>query len=312
MCASTYLIFLFMFWPKTEIKSLAYNVSNLTLSYKVILVTYAQNDPFVSSQKKIIETQQGWSVDEIQSWNYEKIQNYFPQYHSQWKHPGKNGRPSCVFFKPVLMSSIMSQYNDGDWIVWVDSSKYFVNGITESMKSFVSALEKLKLDSFPGTALCGLANVDNKCVSIKTFNGMKADVPKYWFAPHFQNNFVAFKKNSMNLNFLNEWRTIMTDMDMACSSGSDDQAIFSILVTKFNMKFLNLCNFRHGLNNPDYQSLKDVDMVIKSVSDMNTSHVMNNQEEFISLWRGLGWMPFDCNMKETLGYYSHRQFALQT
>ena len=171
----------------------SYKVNNTTP--RVLLVTYAQNEPFVSSQQQIIKTQKDNSVDFIEAWNLERITAEFPQYQKHWEYPGKNRRPSCAFFKPVVVSDIMTKSNDGDWIIWVDSSKYYVNGIKGNMRDFVATLDKLGLDAFPGVALCGIANVDNRCVSIKTFRGLQVDIPKYWFAPHFQNNFFAFKKN---------------------------------------------------------------------------------------------------------------------
>jgi hypothetical protein len=100
------------------------------------------------------------------------------------------------------------------------------------------------------------------------------------------------------------------DMNVACGSGSDDQALFSILVTKYNLVFLNLCNFEIELNNPDFQTMKNVDFVINKVSKMDTSYVMT-QDSFVRQWRKLQWTPSDCRLKETSGYYSHTSFNLK-
>jgi hypothetical protein len=283
-----------------------------TAGRKVVLVTYAQNEPFLSSQKRIVESQLNkGSVHSVEVWNLEKIKLAFPQYTEHWNHPGRNGRPSCVFFKPVLMKHVMAESNEGDWIIWSDSSKYFTNGIHGNMSSFVTILDELKLESFPGVALCGLANVDNGCVSIETFRGLKLDTPRYWFAPHFQNNFFAFKKNDVNQKFIEEWVQIMTNLDLACASGVDDQAPFSLLVTKYNLKFLNMCNFEIGLNTPNFQELKNIDFIVEKVLAYDISRVMHTQEDFLMQWRKIGWNPMDCRLGETSGYYSHNQFSLQ-
>ena len=278
---------------------------------KTFLVTYADNEPFTYSQQNIIKTQQNRSIDVIGAWNKKNLIERFPQYIEQWNYPGLHGRPSCVFFKPVLVNDSMYRSNAGDWTVWVDSSRYFVNGIQESIGEFVRMLDKLGLDSFPGVALCGLTNVDNQCVSAKTFRDLHVDIPRYWFAPHFQNNFLAFKKNQKNLEFVREWTEMMMDMDVACGSSNDDQAIFSILVTKYNLLFLNFCNFEMELNNPDFQMMKNVDFVINKVSSMDTSYVMT-QDSFVRQWRKLQWTPSDCQLKETVGYYSHASFHLKS
>ncbi len=278
---------------------------------KTFLVTYAENEPFTHSQQNIVKTQQNRSIDAIEVWNKRSLIERFPQYINQWNYPGLHGRPSCVFFKAVTVNDSMYRSSDGDWIVWVDSSRYFVDGIQESIGEFVRMLDTLGLDSFPGVALCGLANVDNQCVSAKTFRDLNVDIPRYWFAPHFQNNFFAFKKNKKNLEFVHEWTELMMDMNVACGSGSDDQALFSILVTKYNLVFLNLCNFEIELNNPDFQTLKNVDFVIKKVSKMDKSYVMT-QDSFVRQWRKLQWTPSDCTLKETSGYYSHASFNLKS
>jgi hypothetical protein len=280
--------------------------------YKIILVTFAHYEPFITSQQMIIKTQQNRSVDFIEAWGWDKLVSKFPQYNSQWNFPGTHGRLSCVLFKPVLMTDAMSRANDGDWIIWTDSSRYFVNGIQESMREFIAKLESLHLNSFPGVALCGLTNVDNRCVSTKTFRDMNVDIPRYWFAPHFQNNFIAFKKTDQNWAFLKEWSEYMIDMDVACGSGADDQSLFSILVSKYNLKFLNMCNFETHLNNPDYQSLKNIDFIIKMVSLMNESSVIHTQDDLMLMWRKLQWSPAQGNFDVISEYYPHRHFGLPT
>ena len=181
------------------------------------------------------------------------------------------------------------------------------------MRDFVVTLDKLDLDSFPGVALCGLANIDNMCVSKKTFRGLGLDTSRYWLAPHFQNNFIVFKKNPRNVKFLTEWRDCMTDMDMACASGTDDQALFSILVTKYKLKFLNMCNFDEGLNHPTFQALKNVDLVMEFVSlHVNSSRVMHDQSDFIYMWNHAAQRsPTNyVKVEESLEYYAHTQFTL--
>lgn len=329
-CINIILIFYFIFnkiinlpsHPKKQLSNSAYNTQaqamggveiqafNKTEMFRVILVTYAQNEPFTSSQQKIAETQsirQDKSIDFIEQWNLGRVLQEFPQYKMHWTHEGRNGRPSCCFFKPVLMFDVMSRFKWGDWIIWIDSSRYFGDGVKSNLRKFIGVLHDLNLDVFPGVALCGISNVDNRCVSIETFQGMNVDTPKYWFAPHFQNNMFAFQKTPNNLNFMKEWKEMMSDLNFACASGSDDQAIFSILVTKFNLKFLNLCDFSTKLNEPHFQNLKNVDYVIEMVSTFNTSHVMKSQENFIMKWRTIGWSPFNCKLSQNNGYYEHAE-----
>ena len=284
---------------------------NEKLRPKTILVTYADKEPFANSQKNILKTQQNKSIDIIEGWNPQTLMERFPQYMPQWNYIGLHRRPSCAFFKPVIVNDTMSSSNDGDWIVWVDSSKYFVNGIQESIGDFVNFLDKLGIDSFPGVALCGITNVDNLVVSTKTFKDLDVDIPRYWFAPHFQNNFFAFKKTPKNIEFIQEWTQLMMDMDVACGSQVDDQALFSLLVTKYNMPFFNLCNFETEFNNPDYQTLKNVDFVINKVYALGLSILMLTQDDFMRQMRKLKWTPSDGSWQEISGIYPHTTYYLK-
>lgn len=257
----------------------------------VILVTYAQYEPFLSSQRNLIASQLALdgSVDDIQAWTVELLHERFPNHSDVWGHEAF--RPGCAAFKPVVVRSAMVQAKEADWVIWADSSKHYTGGIHSNMKDFVRKLEELGVDSFPATALCGISNVDNGCVSAKTFRDMDLDLPRYWFSPHFQNNFFAFKVNKRNLAFMLEWEQYMLNIDVACGSRVHDQAIFSLLVAKYELKFLSLCDFGSTLHKPHYHELKNVDFVISRVMQMDKSSVMHSQDQFLRLWRNIQWAP---------------------
>jgi hypothetical protein len=141
------------------------------------------------------------------------------------------GRPCCIAMKSFLVLEAMKKSNDGDFIVWIDSSKYF-HGIQGNISRFIHMMTSSHgLTAFPGTALCGLLNIDNGVVSEATFRAVWLNNPFYWFATHFQDIFFVFQKNKRNLQFMTEWTKYEMDTTLNCLSASDDQAIFLLLVT---------------------------------------------------------------------------------
>jgi len=199
-------------------------------------------------------------------------------------------RHLCLVVKSILVQRALNISDTGDWVLWVDSSKYFRDGITGSFNSFIHNLLGHSLVAYPGTVLCGLTNIDQGgMVSRTTFKSLYADRPRFWFAPHFQSNFFAFARNNNSDNFFKQWVAHSLNLDVSCASLVDDQAPFSVLVSKFNFPFVNFCR---GQNDPDFQALKDVSRILSHNSSLR---IETDYDVFLSSLN-LNW-DAECEIK---------------
>jgi hypothetical protein len=267
-----------------------------TAASNVTMVTFAQNEPFVTSLRNIERCVHEHNLaDVFRGWTLETLSAAYPEYADVWSYPGRNNRPACDAWKPILILNAMNDSNYGDWVVWIDSSKYYPDGIQENIRDFVHKMDLHGIEVFPGHPVCGLMNVDASLISRETFKRMRADSPKYWFAPHFQINFVAFKKTQRNLAIINEWKDYNLDMEVACSSRVDDQALFSLLAIRHEIPFIHLCKFsENSMMNPHPDILKNVDFVVSSFMKDNTLWTLQTADSIHQEMAAKGWSPRGC------------------
>ena len=240
---------------------------------KIHLVTFGHNEPFETNGRNIVkQVLQHTYADTARFWSMQDMKTEFPEHASIWDYikpdtPFK--RPGCMAQKAALVLEVMvNRSQPGDWIFWTDSSKHYAT-FNVNLTAFVAHLEtKLGLDQYPGTALCHLVNTDNSCgvlVQPAVFRAMDLDEPRYWFAPHYQNNFFGFKNTPRNQAFVREWKKYNLDMNVACSSHPNDQSIFSVLVAKYEMKAPYLCDGSKQWKSPDSHTLKNPEYVVNAI-----------------------------------------------
>ena len=290
---------------ESQIHPAIYDATQSTNSSEPVvkLILYAQGEPYESSRNTIARSVQG-SVDEVIVYDFDKLMNEFPEFANVWRHQGH--RPACAGWKSVLVYDAFKRAKYGDWIIWADSSKYFTNGIQANLKQFVARLENVSVDAYPGTALCGISNVDHYVIAEKTFELIEMDIPYFWYMPHFQDNFFAFKKNTANDLFLSDFVLYSTNMSISCESHTNDQAVFSLLVAKHRVALpvFNLCDFGNGkMNTPHCDALKNVDFVVGRI-ESGEAPLVDNIISLLLEWRRSGWTPGKCTASSCMNIYN--------
>lgn len=267
----------------------------------VHLISYAQGEVFERSGACIAESVRRHNLaDTVTLWRYEDITTFIP--HEVWNYTPRKiryVRPACMAHKSrMLMYFLNQEYNsvanttsqinqgrsipplvaEGDWVFWADSSRHYPHGFKaqSNLRQFANILERRGLDAFVGMP-CG-KNLRSKkalrygdgLVSLVVFEAMRADVPKYWYAPHYQNSFFGFRNNNRSRAFAQEWWSFNSDMYVACSSHTHDQAIFSLLVTKYGYKSML------SLRTPE--ALKDPNVVIELLLQNDSQKFYTGEE----------------------------------
>ena len=253
----------------------------------VIVVSYAQGEPYETTMQQLLESATSvGNANKFIGWKKQDLMTQYADLNSTWDHFSR--RPACMAMKSTIVLDAMETHEEGDWIIWVDSSKYYLEPLTEDLRKVTEILEKSGHDALPGMPLCQLANVDFSLVDFELFRRMDLNVPDYWFAPHYQNNMFIFKNTQRLREFVSEWKMYNLMLDVACLSHTEDQAIFSLLVKKYDLAAFNLCTNR--ADDPNTNSLKNANWVFRELlktPDVPFQSPMDVTKFFIEN----GWFP---------------------
>jgi hypothetical protein len=254
----------------------------------IIVVSYAQGEPYETTMQHLNESVVTvGNADKFIGWKKQDLMSQYADLNATWDFFSR--RPACMAMKSTTVLDAMETHDDGDWIVWIDSSKYFIEPLTEDLRKVVEVIEKSGHDAFPGVPLCLWANVDfYGLVDFEMFRRMDLNVPDYWFAPHYQNNMFIFKNTPRNRAFVAEWKMYNLMLDVSCLSHTQDQAIFSLLVKKYDLPAMNLCSGRP--DDPHTSELKNVNWVFRTL--VNTLEVhLQRPLDVTKFFIESGWFP---------------------
>jgi len=263
---------------------------------KVHVVSFASGSVHETSGKVILQNITDFNLaDTSRLWSMEDMMTRFPEHADIWNFEVANithrVRPACMAQKSFLVLNLMQNVPADDWIFWIDSSKYH-HGMGANLRNFATYLEDvLHLEQYAGTSLCRQTNIDmRQLVSPLVFQALGMDEPRYWFAPHYQNNFFGFKNTPRNRQFVEEWLHHNLNMTVACSSHPHDQAIFSVLVAKYEMKVPFVCHEQAGWRVPVAHALKNVDWLVNTIESDKNIPVLGPFEIIQTLVKA-GWFP---------------------
>lgn len=184
------------------------------------LVLYSNGEPFNSTKKLLIETIHRFTKRNViihdydlntimkSSW-YSKIKNLPEVKDGRGR---RDGYYNC--WKSFIVHEVYSNMNDGDILYYVDSSRYFLTGFTESVDKLCDIVleygiiagsvgKDIRNDSF---GCCNNVHIWNKIIPGN-------DNSEYLKKMHVLNSWFILVKNSTNTGFLNDWNdwSIYTD-----------------------------------------------------------------------------------------------------
>ena len=123
----------------------------------VSLVTYANGEPFVSTQRLLLRTASAAGINRTVTWDRTTVEK------TAWgrrhlagvpKAPTAPGCSTCAW-KPYIILDELRQVRNGDWVLYADSSRYFAKGLSESVWPLVHHLstQKASFGMVPGMRL---------------------------------------------------------------------------------------------------------------------------------------------------------------
>lgn len=242
-----------------------------TTHTKVHLVSMANNEPFVSSQKAIFNTIQKHTkyTVVIHEFNIERIKarpwfNLLERIHALPEMPGRRDGYYCAW-KPFLIHDVYQLMDENDVLYYVDSSKYWQQGYTDNLDMFID--EVRKRGNIAGSVGDNVLNSSYGCLTNRNVwktMGMEHMFEASQSRRHVLSAWMAFTKTPLTTTFLKEWvKWTNTDdykgMPLVVQHHTAEQAILNILFYKYPefSKFFRHPQLRHD-DNKNYNTVLKV------------------------------------------------------
>jgi len=231
-------------------------------NYSVLLVTYAQGEPFVSTQRKLIKTAKAaGGVDTVVSWDFRSLNS------TAWAR--RHLSPLALrrwAWKPFLILDALRRVRTGDFVVYLDSSRYIRRGFTHSilpLTNFLHAEAEITAGAPRGStygAIAGLRHALRNNAGIfwngrnvhedhhtKTkrcdlcdlvwhlglcHDGDETCCDRYYHAPHVQASYSVWQKGRFSLSFVHAWKAACEDEEVLKRCKWGDQSVLTLLATK--------------------------------------------------------------------------------
>jgi len=144
-------------------KSLAYSPNSATesIGVRTTLVSYAQGEVYESTMLQLQKFSSVLGFDRAIMWTEKDllrqpfIKENLPRLTHLCSSTTVRVRPYCAIFKPLVVLEAMYSSNDGDYIMWADSSGHFSysNLPSFSVRPIIQNLH-MKHESVYGTTIC--------------------------------------------------------------------------------------------------------------------------------------------------------------
>lgn len=210
------------------------------MDYKIHLVSFANKEPFIKSQKILDKTYKKCNIDFHTSWNpqllsetqfFKNNQNLFNRY--------KSIGFGLFIWKPYIIYQKLLEISDGDFVYYQDASRYDFSGLKNDMRLVCDFMINNNIDIIPGFEI----NKPNSIlISNECLKYMKIyDDDTFLKKNHIQTSPMIIIKNNKTMIFIKEWIDycqIPTCILKTSNAHQCDQAILNILLYKYNYNSL--------------------------------------------------------------------------
>ena len=125
-----------------------------TRAYNVTFVTYADGKPFTLTQRMLERTAPRRGADTVVSWTRRRVNETDWGQRHLWRFEQKYDAARWVW-KPFLIWDALRRARPGDFVVYADSSRYFVKGLERSLLPLTNVLDADASGALGGSRLGG-------------------------------------------------------------------------------------------------------------------------------------------------------------
>lgn len=226
-------------------------------NYTIALASYAHGEPYLTTQRLHVRTARSvGGVDLTLAWTKAQLlrtdwgQRVLRRFYAEFS---KHGR---WVWKPHIILHALGQLREGDFVVYLDASRFFQKGFEHSvipLANFLYANRRGAVDSsrlsfgmVPGVRLkkrnsspwfwpkrCELCE-QLALMGLCSAPSDEACCASYAHAPHVQASFSIWQKSDLTLQFVRAWLANCEDIEVLRRSRQGDQCVASLLSAAYS------------------------------------------------------------------------------
>ena len=208
---------------------------------KIYLVTFAEGEIYISSQKKLDETLNISQIGEHIKWDFTKIKgtNFYLKNRKLLDNEIGFGYWS---WKPYIILDKLQDLNEEDILIYMDASRYETDGFKNSCLGVIEFMKKNNLDIIPGFQT---KNKNFEMIKTECMNYFDVNEDIFKKSNNIFTSPMFLKKNNFTLKFIKEWldgcliEENVSYQDLSFSGGKIhiyDQAVLNCLLYKYKIK----------------------------------------------------------------------------
>lgn len=202
---------------------------------KIHLITFANKEPFIESQKILDSTYKKGGITTHTIWNQEKI--YLTDFYE--KNQSLFNKYKTIGFglfiwKPYIIYQKIISIENNEFIYYQDSSQYDFSGLENNINPICEFMDKNKIELLPGFKIDKINRdlIKHECLKYLNYHTNEEFLNKN----HYQTSPMLLKKTPKTINFIKEWLELCQIPQCIIKNTSFhqcDQAILNILLDKY-------------------------------------------------------------------------------
>jgi hypothetical protein len=207
---------------------------------KIHLITFANKEPFIKSQKILDSSYKNANILSHTMWNQSMLTN--TSFYVKNKYIFERYRTigfGLYIWKPFIIFDKLNEIEEGEFIYYQDASQYDFEGLNIDFQIICQFMNTNNIELIPGFQI----NIDNKLLikeeCLKYLNYDKNE--NFLNKKHYHTSPLLFKKTSKTVDFIKNWLNLCQVPQCIIKNTrfhQCDQAIFNILLDVNNYQGL--------------------------------------------------------------------------
>lgn len=203
---------------------------------KIHLITFANKEPFMKSQKILESTCKNARISTHTMWNKNMLFN--TDFYKKNKYTFVRYRSigyGLYIWKPYIIYEKLNEIEEGEFIYYQDASQYDFEGLNIDLQIICDFMNKNNIELIPGFQINSINKllIQEECLKYLGYDENK----DFLYKNHYHTSPLLFKKNSKTVELIKEWFDLCQIDDCIIKNTKFhqcDQAILNILLDKYN------------------------------------------------------------------------------
>lgn len=202
---------------------------------KIHLITFANKEPFINSQKILDSTYKNCGIFSHTMWNANNIyQTDFYKKNSAIFEKYRTIGFGLYMWKPYIIYEKLKTIEFDEFIYYQDSSRYDFTGLTENIIPVCEYMNEKNIELLPGFKVNKMNKylIKNECLKYLKYDSNENFLNSY----HYHTCPMIFKKTINTMNFIYEWMELCQIPQCIIKNTpfhQCDQSILNILLDKY-------------------------------------------------------------------------------